>query len=84
MDLRKPNNCPKCSKNDIRQIVAGRPSKEGFEMIERGEAVIGTCFASLDRPDWRCMQCNHEWFDPSDPVRKEFDAIQQRIFGKSE
>jgi hypothetical protein len=51
-------------------------------MIERGEAIAGTCFASLDRPDWHCAVCGHQWFDPTDPARQEVDELFRRIFQK--
>ena len=51
-------------------------------MIERGEAIAGTCFASLDRPDWHCATCGHEWFDPTDPGRQEADDLLRRILAK--
>jgi len=81
-ELRKPESCPRCGGRAIKRIVGGRPSEEGWAMIERGEAIAGTCFASLDRPDWHCAVCGHQWFDPTDPARQEVDELFRRIFQK--
>ena len=84
LELRKPDLCPKCGGSDIRRIVGGRPTQEAWDMIHRGEAVLGTCFESLDRPDWRCMTCRHQWFDPTDPARIELDQMLKRILERNQ
>jgi hypothetical protein len=66
----------------MKRIIAGRPNREGWEMIENGEAVHGCCFVSFESPDWRCSSCGHHWFDPTDPGRKEMDNLLRRILGK--
>ena len=83
-ELRKPELCPKCGARDFKRIVGGRPTQEGWDMINSGQAVLGTCFESLDRPDWRCMACRHEWFDATDPARIELDQTLQRILERPE
>ena len=78
-ELTKPSKCPKCSGTDIRRIVGGHPTQEGWEMIKRGEAVLGSCFLERKWNDWRCMECLNEWYDPNDPVRKEKEAMLDKI-----
>lgn len=78
-DLLKPSICPKCGGSDIRRIVGGRPTSEGWEMIERGEAVLGSCFLDRKWNDWRCMDCLNEWYDPNDPARKEMEELLEKI-----
>jgi hypothetical protein len=75
----KPLACPKCGATDIRFILGGRPTAEGYAMIDRGIAVLGTCFITPDRPDWRCVSCRNEWFDPKDPERAEVTTLIEKI-----
>ena len=79
-ELRKPETCPSCSGHDIRRIMYGLPTDETLRRAERGEVVLGGCTVFDDMPDWRCMTCGHEWFDPTDPVRIEHD----RLFAEEE
>src|SRR3954463_9598614 len=81
-ELRKPSTCPKCGGHDIKRVVGGRPTPEAREMVQREEAVLGTCFESFDRPDWHCAACRHQWFDRTDPARQEMEALLQRILDK--
>jgi hypothetical protein len=80
----KPKNCPTCGGEDVRFILGGRPTSEGYRLIEEGKAVLGTCFATRDRPDWRCVACRHEWFLEDDPCRKEMIELIGSIFGDKE
>jgi hypothetical protein len=75
----KPSACPKCGGTDLRFILGGRPTAEGYAMIEQKLAVLGTCFITPDKPDWRCVSCRNEWFDPEDPERIEMMALLDRI-----
>ena len=51
-------------------------------MIQRGEAVLGSCFIRPDRPDWHCFACRHEWFVSDDPARIEMDRLLASILEK--
>jgi hypothetical protein len=75
----KPSACPKCGATDVRFILGGRPTGEGYNMIEQGIAVLGTCFVTPDKSDWRCVSCKNEWFDPQDPERIEMMALLEKI-----
>jgi hypothetical protein len=81
--LRKPDLCPSCGGTDIKQIMYGLPTEETMERAQRGEVVLGGCSMWEDMADWRCSTCQHEWFDPTDPVRIEreelMDSIKLRI-----
>jgi len=83
-ELRKPQTCPKCGGHEVKCILGGRPTREGLEMIAKGEAVYGSCFISFERPDWRCAACRHEWFDATDPARKELDDMLRSILDNAE
>ena len=78
-DLRKPNSCPSCNGTDIRQIMYGLPTGETLERAKRDEVVLGGCTIFDDMPDWRCMSCQHDWFDASDPVRIERDELLAKL-----
>lgn len=78
-DLRKPDACPSCAGNDIRQIMYGLPMDETLRRAERGEVVLGGCAIFDGMPDWHCMTCQHEWFDPSDPARIERDELLAKL-----
>lgn len=82
LELRKPSACPKCGGHHIKRLVGVRPTPEAWEMVQRGDAVLGTCFESFDRPDWHCAACRHQWFDPTDPTRQEMDALLQKLLDK--
>lgn len=77
--LRKPTSCPSCRGSDIRRIMYGLPTTETLERAKRGEVVLGGCSIFDDMPDWRCMSCGHQWFDPTDPVRIEWDQLLMRL-----
>lgn len=51
-------------------------------MIERGEAVPGSCFLRPDWPDWQCQHCRHEWFVKDDPARIETERLLADILAK--
>lgn len=74
-ELRKPDACPSCSGTEIRLILYGLPSDETLQRAQRDEIVLGGCTIWDEMPDWRCMTCAHEWFDPTDPVRIEWDEF---------
>ena len=84
LELRKPSTCPKCGGREIKRIVGGRPTPEAWAMVQRGDAVLGTCFESLDRPDWHCAACRHQWFDRTDAAGQEIEALLQQIMDKRE
>jgi ribosomal protein L37AE/L43A len=81
-ELIKPSICPECKGTDIRRIIGGRPTPEAWEMVERGEAVLGSCFLERKWNDWRCIDCNYEWYDPDDPARQEMEALLEKILKK--
>lgn len=77
--LRKPAACPKCGRPRVQLILVGRPTPEGLEMLNRGEAVMGGCLIEENMPDWKCADCGDEWYDPTDPVRQEWEATQREL-----
>lgn len=52
-------------------------------MIERGEAVLGSCFQNRKWNDWHCMNCHYEWFNPNDPARQEIEALLEPVDEKT-
>ena len=78
-DLRKPDECVECAGTSIRLICYGLPTDETLRRAQCDEIVLGGCTIVDDMPDWRCMDCGHEWFDPSDPVRIERDRLMAEI-----
>jgi len=46
-----------------------------MEAVDRGEYILGSCFISLDQPDWECTNCKYQWFDAEDPTRIRRDQI---------
>jgi hypothetical protein len=68
----KPSCCPECGGTELLRIVYGYPGPEMFEEAERGEVRLGGCVISGDMPDWACVACDHQWFDPTDPAHIEF------------
>jgi len=81
-DFRKPNMCPECSGVDIRFIVRGVPSEEAMKMVENSKAVLGGCFVNENMPMWRCMSCENEFTDDTDPKVTEFRELEKRILEK--
>ena len=80
--LQQPACCPHCGGLSVLRILGGRPSADGCQMIERGEAIAGSCFLSPDNPDWYCKQCHHRWFVKDDPVRLEREALLARMLSR--
>ena len=77
--IRKPDACPSCGGTDVKRIVYGHMSPEGLERAARGEFVLGGCTLRYDRDDWRCVDCDHTWWDPTDPARIKADEL---LFGE--
>lgn len=75
MELRKPQNCPRCGSSRLIRILYGRPTAEGMEAVDREEYVLGSCFVHPNQPDWECMTCRHQWFDAEDPARIRRDQL---------
>jgi len=83
MELRKPQNCPRCGSSKLAGILYGRPTAEGMEAVDRGELIFGSCFISLDQADWECMSCRYQWFDAEDPARIRRDQILNDLINRS-
>ncbi len=82
MRFRKPTTCPKCGRgSDIRFIVRGLPSEDGWKMIESNEAVAGGCLMFEKMPMWRCVVCGCDFSDESDPAVIEHRRLERRLFG---
>jgi len=73
--IRKPDACPSCGGTNVKPIMYGLPSNEGLERAARGDFVLGGCVVRHDRADWRCMDCDHAWYDPNDPARIRLDEM---------
>ncbi len=82
MRFRKPTCCPTCSSgDDIRFIIRGLPSEDGWKMIENHEAVAGGCIIFTNQPMWRCGVCGCDFSDESDPAVIEHRRFLQRLLG---
>ena len=57
------------------QRIARRRQGDGHNY----DADAGSCFLERKWNDWRCMECLNEWYDPNDPVRKEKEAMLDKI-----
>jgi Zn finger protein HypA/HybF involved in hydrogenase expression len=53
--------CPNCKSKDGVDILYGMPSSELIEKAERGEIALGGCVIEENKPDRRCLKCEHEW-----------------------
>jgi hypothetical protein len=69
LELRRPKTCPRCGSSKFMEIIYGRPTSEGMDAVDRGEATLGSCFIMPGQPDWECSMCGYQWFDSEDPVR---------------
>ena len=58
---KRTRECPLCSSREIRPIVYGLPSFEGFQQAERGKVELGGCTIDPENPNWRCVRCRHAW-----------------------
>ena len=66
MNLLKPDFCPRCkSDNDIRQIMYGLVTYEGFKEAQKAKIEIRGCVIEPGAPDWLCGSCKYEWSDPN-------------------
>ncbi len=81
-ELRRPGICPKCGGSEVQRIIYGVPTKESWQLIERGEACLGGCFVTPWLPSWRCGSCWHEWFVADDPGKQEFERYLQEVLKK--
>ena len=77
--LRPPHACPNCGSTDFRLICYGLPTDETLEKADRDEVVLGGCTIWNGMPDWRCKNCDHAWFDPSDPARISWDEQMKAL-----
>lgn len=80
----KPPKCPRCGRSDIRGILYGRPTAEGFAKVQAGEWVLGDCVPNGTEPDWYCAACSFRWFDPDDPAWQERQTAIARFFDKAQ
>jgi hypothetical protein len=81
VELRRPENCPKCGSTKFMEILYGRPTDEAWGAIERGEIILGGCFVMPGQPHWKCASCGHEWFDPEDPAWIKREELYRRLTG---
>jgi len=58
--------CPACGSKDTVKILYGMPSYEAFELVERGEIVLGGCCVSDNDPTRHCKACRQD-FGVKDP-----------------
>ena len=81
MRFKKPDTCPECDSNDVRFIIRGLPSEQGWQMIKNNEAVAGGFILFEDLPMWKCAECCHELSDETDPAVIVHRRLEQRLFG---
>ena len=48
--------CPKCGKDTGREIIYGQPDR-----LEDDKAYGGCCIFVGQSPEFRCLDCRHEW-----------------------
>ena len=60
--------CPRCSSQDVLPIVYGMPGSELVEQSIAGRVALGGCVIFPESPDWRCVQCGHDWSDGPSPT----------------
>lgn len=81
-DLKKPDCCPKCGKDNIKQIIGGTPNREDMALISSGLAVCGDCFMKEWKEDWHCANCKYNWCDKNDPERIKLENLYLKIKNK--
>ena len=71
-DIALPNNlkrgikgkkfsCPKCKKKEAVQIYYGYASPATLNAWHNKEIELGGCIVGEEKPNRKCMKCNHEW-----------------------
>src|SRR4051812_31886843 len=55
--------CPSCGSPRQARIVYGlvEMTPEVRDRIEQGAITLGGCCISSENPEWRCLDCHHEW-----------------------
>jgi hypothetical protein len=66
------SKCPKCASQRVAEIYYGFPAFEEIEADLRAERIVlGGCVIGENDPQWRCLNCNHEFGMPSSKRRKK-------------
>jgi DNA-directed RNA polymerase subunit RPC12/RpoP len=61
-NVKIPAKCPKCESESIAYILYGLPDFQSIEDdIDSGKVRLGGCTLTEDSPQWRCIDCSHEW-----------------------
>ncbi|SCY24468.1 hypothetical protein SAMN03080606_01112 [Alkaliphilus peptidifermentans DSM 18978] len=61
-DIAMPKKkCPACGSTETVKILYGMPSYEAFELVERGETVLGGCCVSDNDPTRHCKTCGQDF-----------------------
>lgn len=55
------DQCPRCGREPVVEIVYGLPGPELVAAALRGEVRIGGCCISQESPTHACRSCDHEW-----------------------
>ena len=82
----KASVCPHCGSTEIRAILHGLPTRDGWRMIRRGEVGFGGChYTPGADPDCECQSCGHGWADPelARQYKQERERELARIIGRA-
>ncbi len=53
--------CPHCGKSNAIMYIHGMPTHEGFEMAQRGDAILCGCCIDGSEPQYRCAVCHKDF-----------------------
>jgi rubredoxin len=59
--------CPRCGSDETVEIVYGYPGPDLTSESLAGNVTLGGCMVWPEAPDWRCVQCGHNWRDDTPP-----------------
>jgi len=53
--------CPSCKEKEAVGILYGYPTDETLQAWKNKEIELGGCIVGEEKPNRKCMKCNHEW-----------------------
>lgn len=62
---RKPRKCPDCGFAPVATILYGTPAfdEELERKLKDKSLALGGCIVGIDDPEWKCMDCDKEFYD---------------------
>ncbi|MER1999208.1 MAG: hypothetical protein ABS882_05490 [Lysinibacillus sp.] len=55
--------CPKCSSNNVADILYGLPTSSAMKQVTIGKAVLGGFVISTNSLQFHCNNCEYRWAD---------------------